>query len=206
MTKGRWALFTIFFVLIIDQILKIWIKTSLPLGGSIPVFGDWFTLHFVENNGMAFGLELEGKTGKLILTLFRLIAVTGIGYYLYKVIKSDSHLGFIISLSLVLAGAFGNIIDSAFYGVIFSESNYSIPDAAVMFPEGGGYAPFLFGKVVDMFHFRFLEGIYPDWIPWLGGQDFMFFRPVFNIADSSITCGVILLILFQKKFFYSKKI
>ena len=206
MTKGRWALFVIFFVLIIDQIVKIYIKTTLPLGGSIPVLGDWFTLHFVENNGMAFGLELEGKAGKLFLTLFRLIAVAGIGYYIYKVIKNNAPLGFIISLSLVLAGAFGNIIDSAFYGVLFSESGYNIANPAVFMPEGGGYSSFLFGKVVDMFHFNLLEGVYPEWVPWLGGQDFMFFRPVFNIADSSITCGVILLILFQKKFFYSKKI
>ena len=205
MTKGKWAILTILLILISDQILKIWIKTSLPLGGEIPVLGNWFSLHFVENNGMAFGLELEGKTGKLLLTLFRMIAVVGIGYYLYKQVKENAGLGLILSLSFVVAGAFGNIIDSAFYGIMFSESSYGQLIPAVLFPEGGGYAPFLFGKVVDMFHFRLIEGIYPGWIPFVGGEDFMFFRPVFNIADSAITCGVILLILFQKKFFYSKK-
>jgi signal peptidase II len=205
MTKGRWAILTIALILIADQIIKIWIKTSLPLGGEISVFGNWFTLHFVENNGMAFGLELEGSTGKLLLTTFRLIAVIGIGYYLYKQIKNDAPIGLVISLAFVVAGAFGNIIDSAFYGMMFSESVYGQVAPAVMFPDGGGYSPFLFGKVVDMFHFRFLQGIYPDWIPLVGGEEFMFFRPVFNIADSAITCGVISLILFQKKFFYSKK-
>jgi len=205
MTNGKWAILTILLILISDQILKIWIKTSLPLGGEIPVLGNWFSLHFVENNGMAFGLELEGKTGKLLLTLFRMIAVVGIGYYLYKQVKENAGLGLILSLSLVVAGAFGNIIDCAFYGIMFSESSYGQLIPAVLFPEGGGYAPFLFGKVVDMFHFRLIEGFYPGWIPFVGGEDFMFFRPVFNIADSAITCGVILLILFQKKFFYSKK-
>lgn len=205
MTKGRLAIFTILLVLIIDQILKIWIKTTLPLGGEIPVFGNWFTLHFVENNGMAFGLELEGSTGKLMLTLFRMIAVGGIGYYLYKQIRSGATTGLVISLSLVVAGAFGNIIDSAFYGMMFTESIYGQIAPAVIFPEAGGYAPFLFGKVVDMFHFRILEGVYPEWIPFVGGEDFMFFRPVFNMADAAITCGVLMLILFQKKFFYSKK-
>jgi signal peptidase II len=203
MTKGRWAILTILLVLISDQILKIWIKTSLPLGGEIPVLGNWFALHFVENNGMAFGLELEGSAGKLLLSLFRIIAVGAIGYYLYKQIRNNASIGLIISLSLVVAGAFGNIIDSAFYGMIFTESNYN--QIAQIFHEGGGYAPVFFGKVVDMFHFRLLEGIYPDWIPFLGGEDFMFFRPVFNMADTAITSGVVLLILFQKKFFYSKK-
>ena len=171
MTKGKWAILTILLILISDQILKIWIKTSLPLGGEIPVLGNWFSLHFVENNGMAFGLELEGKTGKLLLTLFRMIAVVGIGYYLYKQVKENAGLGLILSLSFVVAGAFGNIIDSAFYGIMFSESSYGQLIPAVLFPEGGGYAPFLFGKVVDMFHFRLIEGIYPGWIPFVGGED-----------------------------------
>lgn len=203
MTKGRWAIATILLVLIADQIIKIWIKTTLPLGGEIPVLGNWFALHFVENNGMAFGLEFEGTTGKLILTLFRIIAVGAIGYYLYKQIKNNAGIGLIISLSLVVAGAFGNIIDSVFYGLIFTDSTYN--QVAVMFHESGGYAPILFGKVVDMFHFRLLEGVYPSWMPFVGGEDFLFFRPVFNMADSAITSGVVLLILFQKKFFYSKK-
>jgi len=205
MSKGKWAILTVALVIVADQILKIWIKTSMTLGGEISVFGDWFTLHFVENNGMAFGLELEGSTGKLLLTSFRIIAVGGIGYYLYKQIKNNAPLGLVISLALVVAGAFGNIVDSAFYGMIFSDSVYGQTTPAVMFPEGGGYAPFLFGKVVDMFHFRLFHGVYPDWVPILGGDDFMFFRPVFNIADSAITCGVASLILFQKKFFYVKK-
>ncbi len=155
---------------------------------------DWFIIHFTENNGMAFGMEFAGENGKLFLSLFRIIAVSGIGYYLYTLVKSKAKTLLITSMSLIFAGALGNIIDSTFYGVIFSGSEFQI---AQLFPADGGYASFLHGKVVDMFYFPVVEGYMPDWIPFWGGQYFIFFRPVFNVADSAITIGVILLIIFQ---------
>jgi signal peptidase II len=193
------AAFIIFFVLIADQILKIWIKTHMTLGEGIPVFGNWFILHFTENEGMAFGMRFGGSFGKLILSIFRIIAVAGIGWYLIHIIKQGAKTGLVICISLIFAGALGNIIDSAFYGMIFSESKFH--EVATMFPPEGGYGTFLHGKVVDMLYFPLIKGIYPSWIPVWGGSQFIFFRPVFNIADSSITVGVISLILFQRKFF-----
>ena len=164
-----------------------------------PVFGNWFILHFVENRGMAFGLNLPGNNGKMILSLFRVIAITAIGFYLVHLIKIKAHNGLIITLSLIMGGAIGNMIDSAFYGLIFSESNTF--QTAVMFPEGGGYDKFLHGKVVDMFYFPLFSGVYPDWFPSIGGQSFTFFRPVFNIADASITVAVVILLFKQRKYF-----
>ena len=199
MTLGRKALLTIIIILIIDQALKIIIKTNMLLYEDIHVFGNWFLIKFIENNGMAFGINIPGNYGKLILSLFRIAAVVGIGYYLWHLIKIKSHSGLIISVSMVMAGAIGNIIDSLFYGMIFSESTpYSL---AVLFPEGGGYSSFLHGKVVDMFYFPIIKGNYPGWFPVLGGKYFEFFRPVFNIADSSITIGVFIILIFQKRFF-----
>ena len=191
-------------VLIIDQVLKIVVKTNMFLYEDIHVFGNWFQIKFIENDGMAFGFDFPGDYGKLVLSIFRLIASVGIIYYIRYLIRDKAHTGLILSVSLILAGALGNIIDSAFYGMIFSESVYNPYDAgavAVLFPEGGGYAGFLHGKVVDMFYFPVWKGIYPDWIPWKGGESFEFFRPVFNVADSAITCGVFIIIFFQKKFF-----
>jgi len=173
----------------------------MALGDEIPVLGDWFLLHFTENKGMAFGLELSGKWGKLILSLFRIVAIGIIGWYLVKIIHRKEKTGLIISISLILAGAIGNMIDSAFYGLIFSESYHQ---AATVFPEGGGYATFLHGKVVDMLYFPLFRGTYPEWLPFLGGESFSFFRPVFNIADSAITIGVFVLLVFQKRFFPQK--
>ena len=186
-------------ILFFDQVFKFWIKTNMTLGQEFNVFGDWFIIHFTENPGMAFGLEFSGNYGKLILSLFRLVAITVLVVYIYNLTRQKASNLVLVSLSLVLAGAMGNMIDSAFYGMIFSSSNYF--EVAQLFPEGGGYAPFLHGRVVDMFYFPVIQGSYPAWIPVWGGSEFIFFRPVFNVADSSITIGVLLMVIFQKQFF-----
>ncbi len=175
----------------------------MSIGDSIPVIDNFFYIHFVENEGMAFGWKLfgGGNFGKVFLTLFRIIAVSGIGYYLYLIVKQKKHPLFIFSISLVLAGAIGNIIDSLFYGLIFSNSDFY--HIASLFPENGGYAGFLHGKVVDMFYFPIYEGNYPKWFPVIGGEYFQFFQPVFNLADASISIGVGILIFMQKRFFKS---
>lgn len=192
------SLLIIFLILLIDQALKIWIKTNMYIGQEYNVFGNWFIIHFTENEGMAFGMKFGGEYGKLILSLFRIVAVAAIGWYLYRLIKENADKLYIICMSLIFAGAVGNIIDSVFYGLIFSESYFNI---AQFMPAEGGYAGLLHGKVVDMFYFPLFSGYYPDWFPLWGGEDFLFFRPVFNIADSAISIGVVLLIIFQKRFF-----
>lgn len=192
------AVITIFLVILADQALKFWIKTNMFLGQEFKVFDEWFIIHFTENEGMAFGWELGGEYGKLFLTIFRLFAVAAIGYFLYDLIRKKAHQGFIISISLIFAGAVGNIIDSVFYGVIFSESNQEV---AELFPKGGGYGTLLHGKVVDLFYFPLYKGYLPEWLPIWGGDYFVFFRPVFNLADASITVGVAIILLFQKRFF-----
>ena len=201
----RIALLIIVFVLLFDQILKFWIKLNMYLGQEYFMAGDWFIIHFTENNGMAFGWQFAGEYGKVILTLIRIIAVGFIGYYLIRLIRRQANKVYVAAISFILVGALGNIIDSAFYGLIFSESGNMIDQyPAILFPQGGGYSSFLHGKVVDMFYFPIIQGFYPSWVPWLGGQEFLFFRPVFNVADSSITLGVIILLIFQKKFFPEK--
>lgn len=192
-------------LLVLDQAVKIWIKTHMMIGEEFNVFGNWFKILFIENNGMAFGMELgEGKIGKTFLSLFRIIAVGAIGWYIFKLIRDKAPTGVLFSFALIFCGALGNIIDSMFYGMIFEHSLYFNPqnyEAAALFPEGGGYSSFLHGKVVDMLYFPIYEGYLPDWVPIWGGKDFVFFRPVFNLADSYITIGVLMLILFYRKFF-----
>lgn len=198
MSAGKKSVLFIIIILLIDQALKIWIKTHMMIGDEVPLFGNWGMLHFIENNGMAFGMEMGGKPGKLILSVFRIVAIFGIGWFLASLVKRKAHTGLILAVSAILAGAMGNIIDSAFYGMIFSESYNQV---ATLFPPGGGYSSFLHGKVVDMFYFPVVNTTWPDWSPLRPGQSLIFFRPVFNVADSAITCGVISIILFQKKMF-----
>jgi signal peptidase II len=188
-------------LLVLDQVVKIWIKTHLMLGEEFSIFGDWFLIHFIENNGMAFGMELEGEWGKILLSLFRIFAVCGIGWYLYDISTKKAPLGLVISIALIFSGAMGNIIDSAFYGLIFNDSYYQV---ATFMPEAGGYSSFLHGKVVDMLYFPLLEGNFPGWLPLWGGEHYIFFRPVFNIADSYITLGVSFILLFQRKYFITE--
>lgn len=168
------------------------------LGQEIVLFPNWGIIHFTENNGMAFGMELEGSFGKLLLSSFRVLAIAGLGYYLYWLVKNKENKGYIYCISLVFAGALGNLLDSAFYGILFNDSYNQV---ATLFPKDGGYAPFLFGKVVDMFYFPMFNGHFPGWLPIWGGEDFIFFRPVFNFADFSISCGVAFIILNQRKYF-----
>ena len=199
------VLLIILFVLLIDQSLKIWVKTHMEYNESFEIFGlKWAMIYFVENPGMAFGIELGGNYGKLALSLFRIFAVGFLIYYLRHLIRSNIGFGLLTSFSLILAGAVGNIIDSAFYGMIFSESPFH-GGLAEMFPEGGGYAGFLHGKVVDMLYFPIIEGRFPDGMPFWGGKQFLFFKPIFNIADLSITLGVINILLFQRSFLSSSK-
>lgn len=199
MSKKGAALIVVGSVLIIDQLLKIWIKTNMMLGEEFSVLGDWFYIHFVENNGMAFGFEFAGQFGKLFLSIFRIIAVAGIGWYLTTLWKrKDVPMGFVICVALILAGAVGNIIDSAVYGIIFNDSYGQV---ASFFPAEGGYAPFLRGKVVDMFYFPIFKGHYPGWFPIKGGHPFIFFRPVFNVADSAISVGIFAILIFYRRFF-----
>jgi signal peptidase II len=218
------SILIIFLILIVDQFSKIWMKTHFELGDEFKVLGlDWFRIHFLENYGMAWGTEFGGKSGKLFLTSFRLIAIIGIGYWLHNAVKKHSPQILIFAIALIFAGALGNIIDSVFYGMIFSDSSGQI---ASFLPEGGGYSSLFHGKVVDLFYFPFLENAelpswipvvnfnWPDWVPFIGERNFSiftdryftFFEYVFNVADASITTGVALLLVFNKKAFPKSKV
>jgi len=189
-------------ILLLDQTLKIWIKTNMMLGDEIVIAKNWFIIHFVENNGMAYGFEFGNNIGKYFLSIFRLIAIGAIGWYITKLWKREVPFGLIACFSLIMAGAMGNMFDSAFYGLIFNESYGHV---ASLLPSGGGYSSFLLGRVVDMFYFPLISGHYPHWFPFVGGDDFIFFRPVFNVADSSITVGITLILIFYRRFFEEKQ-
>jgi len=196
MSKKNLAISTIIIAIILDQIIKIYIKTNFVLGEEVVIF-DWFRIHFTENNGMAMGFEFGGKAGKLFLTLFRLVAVTGILFWLFQNIKRKVHNAVIIAIALIFSGAVGNIIDSVFYGAIFDDSQHKV---ATFFADKP-YGELFYGKVVDMFYFPLWQGVLPEWIPFIGGEFFTFFQYIFNPADAFISIGVALLFIFSKQAF-----
>ena len=193
LTRGRLAVLIIIAILLIDQVIKIWVKTSMTLHESIHIT-DWFYICFIENNGMAFGMQLGSK---IVLSLFRVAAISVLGYYIWTEVRRKARWGYLVCLSMVLAGAAGNLIDCMFYGLVFNNSSEFYQSYFV--PFGTGYAPFLMGKVVDMFYFPLIETEWPQWMPFVGGEHFVFFSPVFNFADASISVSVVLLLLFYRK-------
>ncbi len=203
LSRGTKITLLVVLLLVIDQVIKILVKTNMTLGQSIHVFGDWFQIYFVENNGMAFGMQFGATFGKLLLSVLRVALVVFIFLYIRKLLKRPATpMGVLVGLAAILCGALGNIIDSLFYGLIFSQSTAT--QVATMFPAGGGYESFLFGKVVDMFYFPIIDTDLPSWFPIWGGQHIIFFRPIFNFADSCITVGAIYLLIFHWRFFGKK--
>ena len=191
--RGWLAALIVVAILVIDQVIKIWVKTHMTLHEQIEIF-SWFKIVFIENNGMAYGMEIGSK---LVLSLFRVVAVSVLGYYIAQQVRKQARYGYLICLSMVMAGAAGNIFDSMFYGLIFTASSEFYTSYFV--PFGTGYAPFLMGKVVDMFYFPLIVTTWPDWVPMFGGQPYVFFSPVFNFADASISVSVVLVLLFYRK-------
>jgi len=198
--RSTLVILIVFLVLVIDQGSKFWVKTNMVYGAEFAIFGlEWAKIHFVENPGMAFGIQFGGEYGKLALSLFRVCAVGFLIYLINQLIREKVKPGLLICFALILAGAVGNILDSAFYGLLFSESGYHHP--ATLLPPEGGYGTFLHGRVVDMLYFPMLEGYFPSWMPVWGNQYFLFFRPVFNIADAAISLGVFSMLAFYISFF-----
>lgn len=201
MKKSTAVFLTILIILIIDQAVKIYVKTNIHYGDGFDILGlSWAKIHFVENEGMAFGMSFGGLTGKYILSIFRLVMTGFLLYIAYNLVKQNESMGLIVSFSMVIAGAIGNSIDGMFYGMIFSESHFH-GGLATMFPPEGGYGSFLTGKVVDMLYFPMIDTVLPEWVPIYGGERFEFFKPVFNIADSAITVGVASILIFHRRFF-----
>jgi len=201
-SKGKFLIILGALLVVIDQIIKVLVKTNMALGESIPVLGNWFQLLFVENEGMAFGMKFGGWIGKLCLSLFRIILGGALIWWISKLIKKENTpTGVLVGLTLITAGAFGNLIDCIAYGQIFSASGYFYEGPGAVAAFGGSYAPVLFGKVVDMFYFPLIDTTWPEWLPFIGGHPFKFFEPVFNFADSCVTCGALYLVFFQYKFF-----
>ena len=192
-SDGWLAIIVVASAIIIDQLIKVWVKTNMTLHESIRIF-DWFYISFIENSGMAYGMQIGSK---LVLSLFRVVAISVLVYYLWLQVRKKARIGYIICLSMVLAGAIGNLIDCMFYGLMFNASSEAYTSYFV--PFGTGYAPFLMGKVVDMFYFPLIVTTWPQWMPWVGGDEFVFFSPVFNFADACISVGVVLLVLFYRK-------
>lgn len=204
LSKGKLISLSVILLLLIDQIIKFTVKLNMTIGESIPVFGKWCQIYFIENKGMAFGMQFGGDLGKLALSLFRIVFIGFIIYYIKQLLRDKrTPTGILVAATLVLAGAIGNVLDSLFYGIIFSASGYNT--VAELFPAGGGYASMLHGKVVDMFYFPIIDTTLPNWIPIWGGEDFIFFSPIFNFADSCISVAVIYVLLFQKKYFTKSK-
>lgn len=190
--QARLAIILVAAIIVVDQVVKILVKTHMQIGEDIPLIGNWCRLHFIENEGFAFGTQFGGVVGKYILTAIRLVASGVIVWYIARLIRNSTRTSLIMAFSLVLAGAVGNLIDSLFYGIIFDESYYSV---ATLFPPEGGYAPLFQGKVVDMFYFPLFEFDWPTWMPFWGGQHFEFFNAIFNVADSAVTVGVVWLLV-----------
>ena len=191
--RGTLAALIVVGILLVDQLIKIWVKTNMTLHEQIEIL-SWFKIVFIENNGMAYGMEIGSK---LVLSLFRVVAISVLGYYIIGQVKRQARWGYLVCLSMIFAGAVGNLIDSMFYGLVFNASSEFYTSYFV--PFGTGYAPFLMGKVVDMFYFPLIVTTWPDWVPFVGGNPYIFFSPVFNFADASISVGVVLLLLFYRK-------
>lgn len=204
LTKGKKITIFVIALLVIDQVSKILVKTNMTLGQSINVIGDWFQIYFVENAGMAFGMSFGGLVGKFLLSFFRIVLGVAMFLYIRKLLKRDDvPTGVLYGIAAIMCGAIGNIFDSLFYGLIFSESGFT--QVATLFPEGGGYAGLFFGKVVDMLYFPIIDTTLPDWFPIWGGKPFLFFSAIFNFADSCITVGAFYLLIFQWRFFAAKE-
>ncbi|SFW35232.1 signal peptidase II [Prevotellaceae bacterium HUN156] len=191
--RGWMAILIVMAILLIDQVIKIWVKTNMTLHEQIEIF-SWFKIVFIENNGMAYGMEIGSK---LVLSIFRMVAISILGYYIYGQVKKKARWGYLVCLSMVMAGAIGNLLDSMFYGLVFNASSEYYTSYWV--PFGNGYAPFLMGKVVDMFYFPLIVTTWPEWVPVVGGNPYVFFSPIFNFADASISVGVVSLLLFYRK-------